>query len=444
MNAPRATPEIALWSPWAWVDGQWQPQVLLRIDSAGCWQEVEAGVALAPPEARVLDGALLPSLVNGHSHAFQRAMAGRAERQESGDEDFWSWRETMYGVALSLGPEDLQRIATQLYGELLRGGYTQVVEFHYLHHQPDGKPYPDELTMAWALAQAAQTVGIGLTLLPALYAHQGFDQRGLRTEQRRFASDADWVWRAFQRIQAAKLPGVQAGVALHSLRAAHFADITALMNKVADTECPVHIHIAEQAREVDDCLRATGQRPIEWLCAHQALDARWQLVHATHVLPHEIDAVAATGAGVVLCPSTEANLGDGLPDLPGWLAAAVPLSLGSDSHVGRDWREELRWLEYGQRLHLRRRTIAADPSRQPSTAARLFELMRQGSANAAGVPGWGFHVGARADALLLDIDAVGLGDMPTSAWLDALVFGGTAGAVSPAWAGVWVAGVQRV
>jgi formimidoylglutamate deiminase len=429
----------ALWAPWAWVDGHWQPQVLLQVGRDGCWQHIEAGVTEPPAGTRVLQGALLPSLVNAHSHTFQRAMAGLAECREEGSDDFWSWREAMYGLALTLSPEALRAIAVQLYTELLQGGYTQVVEFHYLHHQPDGSPYPDELAMAWALADAAQQVGIGLTLLPVLYAHQGFGRRGLRPQQRRFAADAHWVWAAHQRIQAAGLPLVQAGVALHSLRAAHFGDITSLMALVGDNECPIHIHLAEQQGEVDDCVLATGQRPIEWLSSHQALDARWQLVHATHALPNEIDGLAATGAGVVLCPTTEANLGDGLPDLPGWLVAGVPLSVGSDSHVGRDWREELRWLEYGQRLLLRRRNVAANPPGQPSTATRLFEAMRAGSGPAAGMSSWGLRHGARADALLLDTEAHQLADVPPGRWLDVLVFGGAAAA----WAGVWVAGVRR-
>ena len=206
-------------------------------------------------------------------------------------------------------------------------------------------------------------------------------------------------------------PGLRAGVAVHSLRAAAPASIARLIDGLGDV--PIHIHVAEQTAEVDDCLATTGQRPIEWLAAHVPLDARWQLVHATHSTPVEIDAVARSGAGVVLCPSTEGNLGDGLADVPGWLTAGVPLSIGSDSHVTRDWREELRWLEYGQRLHLRRRNVGAAPGEgQPSTAARLFARALAGGGRAAGFERWGMQVGARADLLVIDTEDASLLGVP--------------------------------
>ncbi len=429
----------ALWTEAAWLDGRWQPEVLLQIDGAGRWSRIEVGVP-APEAARRLSGPLLPPLVDAHSHAFQRAMAGLAERREGEHDDFWSWREAMYGVALTLEPEDLQRLATRLYRELLAGGYTQVCEFHYLQHRPDGSPYEDELAMAWALRAAAEEAGIGLTMLPVLYAHRGFGQRGLHERQRRFRTDADWVWRACLRLNAAASPIFNAGVALHSLRAAHASDIADLLQRVGERELPIHIHAAEQQAEVADCLAATGQRPIEWLCRQLSLDARWQLVHATQAEPFELELLAASGAGVVLCPTTEANLGDGLAPLAGYLAAGVPLSVGSDSQVGREWREELRWLEYGQRLVTRSRNVAAAPGRQPATAARLFEAMLAGSAAPAGLSAWGFVPGARADWLCLDPATEGLEGVPRERWLDALVF---ASAGRP-FAEVGVAGCVRV
>ena len=410
------------WATLAWVEGRWQRGVCLTVGTNGCWAEIASGVPLGEGMTR-LDGPVIPSLVNAHSHAFQRAFAGLAERREAGEDDFWSWRERMYGLALKLAPADVQAIAAQLYLELLAGGYTQVCEFHYLQHQPDGSRYSDdELAMSWALADAAQQVGIGLTLLPVLYARAGFDQAGLRPEQRRFKTDADWVWQASQRINAAALPLVNAGVALHSLRAAHACDVRALQTLVGDADLPIHLHISEQQQEVDDCLAHTGARPMQWLCEQFRPDARWQLVHATHSTRAEIEQVAASGAGVVICPGTEANLGDGLIDLPGWLAADVPISVGSDSQVTRGWIEELRWLEYGQRLHLQRRNVAALPGRQPSTSARLFERCRAGSAAPAGLRQWGLALGARADFLVLDRDASGLAGVPDAALLDALVF----------------------
>lgn len=424
----------------AWVDGRWQREVLLAVDAQGAWSQVLPGQA-CPPEAQRLPGPVLPSLVNAHSHAFQRAFAGLAERRESAHDDFWSWRDRMYGVALRITPAQLKAVAAQLYLELLQGGYTQVCEFHYLQHQSDGSPHAgDELAMSWALAEAAAEVGIGLTLLPVLYAHAGFAQPALRPDQRRFATDAAWVWRASQRINAARQPLLNAGVALHSLRAAHAPDIRALQALVGEAALPIHIHIAEQQAEVQDCLAATGQRPMQWLCSEFRPDARWQLVHATHSTREEIAQVAASGAGIVICPGTEANLGDGLCDLPGWLGAGVPLSLGSDSHVTRDWVQELRWLEYGQRLGLQQRNVAADPAAEPATAARLFEAARAGSAAPAGLASWGLQLGARADFIVLDGSLSGLAGLPKAALLDGLVFASQGAPVAEA----YVAGQARL
>jgi formimidoylglutamate deiminase len=360
-------------------------------------------------------------LVNAHSHAFQRAFVGLAERRESEHDDFWSWRDRMYGVALTITPERLREVAARLYAELLRGGYTQVCEFHYLHRAPDGSRYDDPLAMSRALAQAALDTGIALTLLPVLYERAGFAAAGLRDDQRRFATTVDDVLALRDGVRALGLPHVDAGVAIHSLRAARPSSIEALAARLQGDRAPIHIHAAEQTAEVDDCFAATGQRPLEWLTRHVPLDARWQLVHATHATPDEIAAVARSGAGVVLCPSTEANLGDGVPDLPRWLATSTPLSIGSDSHVTRDWREELRLLEYSQRLALRRRNVAAAPTR-PSTAAHLFELALAGGAGAAGFAAWGLQEGARADLLVVDTADPALSECDAEHLLDTLVF----------------------
>ncbi|HLL17536.1 MAG TPA: formimidoylglutamate deiminase [Rubrivivax sp.] len=408
-----------LWAPQAWVDGRWQQAVLLRADVQGHWIEVVPGVP-APPQAERLAGAALPGLVNAHSHAFQRAFVGLAERRDSAHDDFWSWRDRMYGVALKLTPEMMRSIAAHLYGELLCGGYTQVCEFHYLQHAQDGTAYADRAAMSHALADAAAAAGIGLTLLPVLYERAGFAQEQLRDDQRRFATSVADVL-ALQR--AARGPLVNAGVAVHSLRAARAESIAALAERSTG---PLHIHVAEQTAEVDDSLAATGWRPIEWLTRHAALDARWQLVHATHSTRAEVDAVARSGAGVVLCPGTEANLGDGLCDLSGWLEAGVPLALGSDSHVVRSWPEELRWLEYGQRLALRQRNVSALPDRQPCTAARLFQRMLEGGGKAAGFKRWGLEVGARADLLEVNVDDPALCGLPPSHLLDGVVFAAAA------------------
>jgi formimidoylglutamate deiminase len=410
-----------LWAPQAWVTGAWAEGVLLQADAYGYWAEVTTGCP-APPDAQRLPGPVLPALVNAHSHAFQRAFVGLAERRDSAHDDFWSWRERMYGVAARITPEQLHAVAAHLYAELLQGGYTQVCEFHYLQHAPGGQPYADPLALSAALAAAASEVGIGLTLLPVLYERAGFAQPTLREDQRRFATTVDSVLKLRDGIRAWGLPQVNAGVALHSLRAVHPASLRALAVALQGDGGPIHIHIAEQTAEVDDCVATTGARPLQWLADQVALDARWQLVHATHATPGEIAAVAASGAGVVLCPGTEANLGDGLCDLPRWLGAGVPLALGSDSHVTRSWPEELRWLEYGQRTALRQRNVAAAPGRQPATAARLFDAVLEGGRAAAGAPLAGFVPGARADLLVVNTEDDALRGLPPSHRLDGIVF----------------------
>jgi len=410
------------WAPQAWLPGGWQREVLLRSDAAGRWLSVQAGQP-CPPGAQRLAGAALPGLVNAHSHAFQRAFAGLAERREQAGDDFWSWRDRMYRVAGAVSPDDVQAIATHLYAELLRGGYTQVCEFHYLQHQPDGQPHADPLAMSRALMAAAAATGIGLTLLPVLYERAGFAQPTLRPDQRRFHLDADGVLAVQRAVAAEGHARLNAGVAVHSLRAASPGSLHHLARQLDGWDGPIHIHVAEQTGEVDDCLAATGQRPIAWLAAQGLLDARWQLVHATHAQPAEIEAVARAGSAVVICPSTEANLGDGLPDLPGWLASGVGVAVGSDSQVTRSWREELRWLDYGQRLRLRQRNVAAAPQQgEPATAARLWRTALDTGARAAGQALWGLQPGARADLLVLDEDDASLAGVPASHQLDALVF----------------------
>ena len=256
-------------------------------------------------------------------------------------------------------------------------------------------------------------------LLPTLYERSGFGASSLRDDQRRFRTSTADVLAQQRAVRGAARPLLDCGAAIHSLRA---ASPDALLDLANRTDGPLHIHVAEQLAEVRDCLDATGCRPIEWLLRHAGLDARWQLVHATHSVPTEVDGVATRGAGVVLCPGTEANLGDGLPDLGGWLAAGVPLSLGSDSQVTRSWPEELRWLDYAQRLVRQQRNVSAAPGHQPSTAARLFERMRQGGAAAAGRALWGLRRGARADLLLLNEQDGALAGLPPSHTLDAVVF----------------------
>lgn len=330
-----------LWAPRAWVQGAWASEVLMTVDSAGRWSSIQTH-APAPAHAQRLSGPALPALVNAHSHAFQRAFVGLAERRDSAQDDFWSWRDRMYSAARRITPSQMETIAAWLYAELLAGGYTQVCEFHYLH-QPADAAGGDPLEMSLALVRAAERVGMGLTLLPTLYMRSGFGATGLREDQRRFASSPDTLVRLVGEVQAAcrGLPGVNMGLAIHSLRAAGLPAMTELADWASAQQLPVHIHIAEQTQEVKDCLAHTGQRPIEWLLNNLPVNAQWNLVHATHASPLELQAVAQRGAAIVICPGTEANLGDGVFDYPAYAAAGGNWSIGSDSHVTRSWPQEI-------------------------------------------------------------------------------------------------------
>lgn len=422
----------ALWTPLAWLPSGWQRNVLLSIGPDGCWANVETEVPTPPAEAVPLAGALLPGLVNAHSHAFQRAFAGLAETTTSEQEDFWSWRNRMYHLAARITPEGLRAIAAQLYLELLQGGYTQVCEFHYLHRDAFGELYAEPLALVEALVRAAEEVGIGLTILPTVYERAGFGQPDLLPEQRRFLATPDLVWNMVTAVEQWHRPSVNAGLALHSVRAVRPESFAHLRRLTEDFTGPIHIHVAEQVAEVEACLRATGVRPIAWLAREGYLDPRWQLVHATHAEPAEREAVAQSGAGVVVCPTTEANLGDGFVDLPAWVALDVPLAIGSDSHVGRDWREEMRWLVYSTRLLTRQRGVAG----MPSPAAKLFADAQRAGGDAAGLPDWGLTPGARADALVLATNTPSLAGATPEHLLDALVFSSP----GPLWTDVLVAG----
>ena len=423
MSTNTAQKDALFWAPQAWVHGRWLQGVSLEVDGRGHWSRITPDMHHAPEGATVLQGPVLPGMVNAHSHAFQRAFAGLSERRESDADDFWSWRDRMYGVALRITPEQMRAVAAQLYVEMLQGGYTQVCEFHYLHHSESGAHYADPATMAWAVADGAADAGLGLTMLPVLYERAGFTQPTLREDQRRFAGTPDFIADLQQTLASSGRTLVNAGVSIHSLRAAAPASITELLERVGTQDMPIHIHIAEQMQEVRDCLAHTGKRPIEWLADALPIDARWQLVHATHTQHTEIEAVAASGAGIVICPSTEGNLGDGLADLPTWLQHGVPMAIGSDSHVCRQWNEELRWLEYGQRMQLQKRNVAASPSTgQSATATRLFEAAISAGGRAAGQKDWGLTVGARADMLVLNPHATGLLGIPPDHVLDATVF----------------------
>ena len=402
---------MTLWFETALLPGGWAQQVRVTIEG-GHIAAVQPGVAAGPSDERHAVG--LAGLPNLHSHAFQRAMAGLAERPGGvGRDDFWSWRETMYRLVGRLTPEDVAVIAAQAFVEMLEAGFTRVGEFHYLHHDPDGRPYADPAQMAVAVAAAAAETGIALTLLPVFYAHSGFGGAAPNAGQRRFIHDLDGFARLREGCARALKPldGAVLGFAPHSLRAVTPEELGALLAMAP--EGPVHIHVAEQVPEVEACLAWSGQRPVEWLLGHAPVDPRWCLVHATHVEPPEVAAIEASGAVVGLCPVTEANLGDGL-----FPAAEFGgrFGVGSDSNVRIDAAEELRLLEYGQRLVRRQRNVLAQDGL--STGRTLFERALAGGAQALGAGPAALAAGAPADIVALADDGEGAsGDALLDRWI---------------------------
>ncbi|NYZ62556.1 formimidoylglutamate deiminase [Luteimonas deserti] len=364
---------------------------------------------------RVAAGWRLPAIANLHSHAFQRAMAGLSEVQTDPSDSFWTWRETMYRMAARFDPALLRAVATQLYVEMLEAGYGTVCEFHYLHHAPDGRPYAQADAMSEALIEAARATGIRLTLLPVLYMTGGFDGRPLGERQRRFGHDVDGYLRLLSDLHARQDAGLRVGCALHSLRAVPEDAMRAVLAGLpADTR--VHVHIAEQRAEVEDCIAVRGARPVAWLLDHTPVDARWTLVHATHLDPAEINGIARSGATVALCPTTEANLGDGLFPLPAYLDAGGAWGIGSDSHISVSPVEELRWLEYGQRLVTHRRNIAVRAG-MPSVGATLLDGVQRSAA-----PATGFDIAG--DHLVLDAEAPVLAGAVRADLADRWIFSG--------------------
>ncbi|MBP1475656.1 formimidoylglutamate deiminase [Frateuria sp. MAH-13] len=411
-NRPRRCHAGYLWQG----DG-WTRDGIFGIGADGMLQAVEDG------PAETLGTWVLPGMPNLHSHAFQRAMAGLAERRGRVDDSFWSWRETMYAFAASIGPDDLKAIAAQLYVEMLKAGYTQVCEFHYLHHRPDGAPYAPPEAMSLALVEAAREAGIALTLLPVLYMRGGFDGRPLGARQRRFGHEVETYLRLLETLRAQQDADLKVGIALHSLRAVTEDALQAVLASGLAQDTPIHIHIAEQIGEVQDCLAIRGVRPVEWLLDHAEVDARWCLVHATHLSEPETARLARSGAVAGLCPTTEANLGDGLFPLADYMDAGGRLGIGSDSHISVSPVEELRWLEYGQRLATRHRNIAARHE-GASVGQALWRAALKGGAQASGLVIGALQPGHRADLLVLDDGSPLLAAREEPALLDSFLFAG--------------------
>ena len=395
----------------ALMPGGWRRDVVIRINRGIIESVEEPGDG---PAERV-SGIVLPGLPNLHSHAFQRAMAGLTERRGSEGDSFWTWREAMYRFVERLQPDDLEAIAAFAYMEMLEAGFTRVAEFHYLHHQPDGRPYDNVAEMSERIVAAADSAGIGLTLLPVLYRQSGFLGKPPTPAQRRFVCDRD----LYARLMETRVPGGNIGIAPHSLRAVTLDDLQ--WASLTWHDLPAHIHVAEQTREVEECLAAHGKRPIDLLFDTIEADAgRWCLVHATHADAGELARIAKANAVVGLCPITEANLGDGVFDASAFLAQDGQFGIGSDSLIRISAADELRTLEYGQRLLHRQRNVLGEATR--STGRRLFEAALAGGAQATeAMTTGGISPGKRADFVVLDQHhpalAAAQGDSLLDAWL---------------------------
>jgi formimidoylglutamate deiminase len=429
----------ALFAADALLPDGWHRDVLLGWDIDGRLTQVQADAPAPPSGTDIAAGPLIPGMPNLHSHAFQRALAGLTEYRGQAQDSFWSWRTLMYRLAARLTPGQLEAIAFALYVEMLEAGYTAVCEFHYVHHDTDGQPYADDAAMALALLRAAQRSGIGLTLLPVLYQTSGFGGQPATVDQRRFIRSTESFLRLLERLkplceaQAARL-----GLAPHSLRAVPpeaLSEVLAGLDGI-DATAPVHIHIAEQLLEVDACMAWSGQRPVAWLLDHAEVGPRWCLVHATHMDAGEQSRAAARGAVAGLCPTTEANLGDGIFDLPAWRAAGGGWGIGSDSHVCVNAAEELLMLEYSQRLATRQRSVGATEA-QSHTATALTLAAVQGGAQAAARAIGGLAVGQQADFVMLDPKHPALLDLSVADMLSSHVFASNRGS---AVAAVWVGG----
>jgi formimidoylglutamate deiminase len=378
----------------------WASNVRVEVNAQGLITQVD--VDAQPSGAERLLGPLLPGMPNLHSHAFQRAMAGLAEVAGNPNDSFWTWRELMYRLVGKISPHQMGVIAHQLYIEMLKGGFTSVAEFHYVHHDTGGNAYADPAELALQISEAASSAGIGLTLLPVLYSFSGFGGLAANEGQRRFIHSTDSYLDLQSRLAPLLRgqPAQELGLCFHSLRAVTPQQISEVL-AASDKQCPVHIHIAEQNKEVQDCLAWSGRRPVQWLYENVAVDQRWCLVHATHVEPDEVALMAQSGAVAGLCLTTEANLGDGIFPAVDFFAQRGRWGIGSDSHVSLSVVEELRWLEYGQRLRDQRRNRLCRDD-QPIVGSNLYEGALAGGSQALAQTVGKLQAGNRADWLVLD------------------------------------------
>ncbi len=417
-----------LFAPDALLPDGWSTDVRVTIEG-GRIAAVEAGAAAAPQDQRLTGHALLPAMNTLHSHAFQRAMAGMTERRGPGDDSFWTWRRLMYRFLDILTPEDVEAIAALTYVEMLEAGFACVGEFHYLHHQPGGAPYADLAELAHRIVAAATETGIGLTLMPVLYSYGGAGEAPLAGGQLRFGNDLD----RFLALHAASAQGLPAdavlGAAPHSLRATRPAQLTELA--AALPQGPMHIHAAEQTREVDEVQAWLGARPVEFLLDHLEIGPRWCLIHATHMTADEVERLAGSQAVAGLCPITEANLGDGVFPAAAWMAAGGRFGIGADSNIRIALGEELRSLEYGQRLSLRARNVLAAPG--ASVGATLYAAALAGGAQALQRENGAIRPGGLADLVAVDREHPVLMPLGLDQLLDGWIFAADDRVVREVW-----------
>ncbi len=419
-----------IWAETALTADGWQNHVLVTVDETGTIASVKADTG--PTGHRT--GILLPAPVNLHSHAFQRAMAGLTEaRGPDPSDSFWTWRQLMYRFLDQLTPDHIEAITAFVQMEMLEAGYATVAEFHYLHHQPDGMPYDDVAELSQRICAAASNTGIGMTLLPVLYEHGGCDGRALGAGQIRFGNTPDKYAKLQQAAAkaAAALPDdTIVGVAPHSLRAVS-RDGLKFANWLA-TNTPIHMHLAEQVAEVEEVEAAWGKRPVDWLLSNHKIDERWCLIHCTQMTPEETTGLATTGAVAGLCPITESSLGDGIFDGVRYADAGGRFGVGSDSNIRISLAEELRTLEYSQRLRDRGRAMLATPEK--STGRVLYEGVCAGGGQAAGRNSGSIEAGGLADLVSLDAGNPNLAGRTGDALLDSFIFAGGNGLVSDVWA----------
>lgn len=411
----------------------WGHDVRITVSEQGVITHIEAGGSAE--SATLLPGVVIPSMANLHSHAFQRVMAGLTEVAGNPQDSFWTWRDLMYRTVEKLSPEQVGAIATRLYIDMLKGGYTQVAEFHYLHHDVNGKAYATGDMMLQQLVLAADNSGIGQTLLPVLYSYAGFGAQPAQAGQKRFIQHVDGYLRQQQALAKAlrHYPLINHGLCFHSLRAVTQEQMEDVL-EASDYRLPVHIHVAEQEKEVNDCLAWSGERPVSWLYNRFAVDERWCLIHATHLAAEEVTQIVESQAVAGLCPTTEANLGDGIFPAGDFIAQGGRWGIGSDSHVSVSAQEELRWLEYGQRLRDRRRNRIVLPE-LPQVGEVLWRQAAAGGAQACGVTMGAIAPGYRADWLVLERDGW-LAHIEDYALINRWLFGGATEQIRD----VWVAG----